>query len=324
MRPIRTLPIFFLAVLLAIPSHAVRAAQGTNIPYPVEFILDRLTVPELEIVNMTQARPLISGDRSAQVVLAGPPGQVPLPAHWKPVRAPGEGFNNEPRYEIAAWRFQQLFLEEKEYVVPPKVLRAVPLESYDGVREERVPTIQGTNSFIFILSFWVQDVTNTDPFDPVRFERDEAYVRAWGNVNLLTHLIDHKDSNSGNLLISTDPDHPRIFAVDNDVAWRSQSSSVGDQWRRLLVNRLPADAVERLRQVTTEDLEATLGVVAEFAIVDGHLEPVAPGANLSPNRGVRVTEDRVQFGLTAREIRDTENRIRNLLRDVDRGRIQTF
>jgi hypothetical protein len=324
MRPIRILPLLLLATLLPSPPSPAAAAQSLNIPHPVEVILDRLMAPELEILNMSQARPLISGDRSAQVLLAGGEGEVPLPAHWKPVRAPGEGFNNEPRYEIAAWRIQQLFLDEEEYVVPPKVLRAVPLTDYEGVREERSPTIRGTNSFVFILSYWVQDVTNTDPFDPIRLERDEAYARAWGNVNLLTHLIDHKDSNVGNLLISVDPDRPRFFAVDNDVAWRSQSSSVGDRWRRLLTNRLPADVVERLRNISTEDLEGTLGVVAEFAIVDGYLEPVAPGPNLGPNRGVRITEDRVQFGLTAREIRDTEGRIRNVLRDVDRGRIRTF
>jgi len=52
--------------------------------------------------------------------------------------------------------------------------------------------------------------------------------------------------------------------------------------------------------------------------------PTELGPNLRDNRGVRIQDDRVQFGLTQREIRDVAGRIESLLRDVDRGRIQTF
>jgi hypothetical protein len=143
-------------------------------------------------------------------------------------------------------------------------------------------------------------------------------------VNVLTLLIRHRDANLGNLLISVDPARPRVFAVDNDVAFASRVSDQGDDWSRLHVDRLPLATVTRLRALTREDLDRALGVVAEFEVVDEHLVAVEPGANLNPGRGVRTTRERVQFGLTSNEIRDLHGRIESLLADVDRGRIRTF
>src|SRR5688500_11840023 len=40
-------------------------------------------------------------------------------AKWKPSAEMGEGFNNQPRKELAAHELQKLFLEPHEYVVPP-------------------------------------------------------------------------------------------------------------------------------------------------------------------------------------------------------------
>jgi len=317
-------PVLLPLVLLALLAPRAVAAQDDNVRYSVEYLMQRLTVPELDIVDMAQARPMIRGDRSARVTLGGEGDEPLIAAHWKPVQPPGDGFNNEPRYEIAAYRFQQLFLDEPDYVVPPKVLRAVPFEEYEGVREERRPTIRGTNSFLFILSYWVEGVTNQAPWSQPRFQSDPEYARRWGNVNIFTHLIDHRDSNVGNLLISLDPSSPRVFSTDNDVAWRSQESDVGTEWRVLQVNRLPRAPVERLRALTRDDLVAALEVVAEFAIVDGRLEAVEPGPNLDRRRGLRVTRERVQYGLTEAEINDTWNRIRSLLQQVDRGRITLF
>jgi hypothetical protein len=305
------------------PPRPLSVEGDPNFVYRVADI-ERLLVQEpLRVLDMAQARPLIDGDRSAQVLIEGEDGMV-MAVKWKPVAPPGDGFNNEPRYELAAYQFQKLFLDEPEYVVPPTVLRAVPLEGYEGLRAADRPTIRGTGSRLFLLSHWLQEVTNLDPFDETRFEWDPVYARHWGNVNILTHLINHRDANVGNLLISTDPENPRVFAVDNDVAFRSRASDLGDRWSRLLVDRLPRHTVQRLRTLTREDLDAQLGVVAEFEIVDGYLYPVDPGENLDPGRGVRVTDDRVQFGLTSRDIQDVWNRLERLLSDVDRGRLTTF
>ena len=320
-----------LALVLAVPEAAAQEndeRHDTNILFPVDYILERLNAPELVVSEMDRARP-IEEDRSRRVTLTGRDGEPDMEVHWKPVSPPGDGFNNEPRYELAAWKFQRMFLDEPDYVVPPTVLRAMPLEEYDEMRRLTTvsrPTIRGTNSRLFLLSYWVQNlaVDTVDPFDPGLFEFDETYARHFANTNVLTHLIDHKDGNHGNVIVSMDPMNRRVFAVDNDVAFRSQESDLGDRWRRLHVDRIPAQTVERLRSITREDLQRELGVVAEFEIVDGYLVPVEPGPNLRANRGVRTEGNRVQFGLTEGEIRDVERNIERLLRDVDRGRIGTF
>jgi len=301
------------------------AGQDTNILYSVDYITERLQAPDLTILDIDRSRPL-EEDRSRRVLLGGAEGEPEMEVHWKPVRAPGEGFNNEPRYELAAYRLQALFLAEEDYVVPPQVLRALPLEEYREYAPAGGPTIPGTRSVLFLLSYWIQNlaVDTVDPFDEVLFDFDETYAFHFANTNVLTHLIDHKDGNHGNVLVSMDSSNRRVFAVDNDVAFRSRVSDQGDRWRRLLVDRIPARSVERLRDLTRADLERELGVVAEFRVVDGHLVATELGPNLRENRGVRIEDDRVQFGLTEREIRDVADRIERLLRDVDRGRIQTF
>jgi hypothetical protein len=334
--PIWTTRLLLLALLPAAvlhldpaPVHAqaqdAEVHQDTNILHSVEYIEERLSAPELIIVEIDRSRPL-EEDRSRRVVLGGPDGEPEMVAHLKPVAPPGDGFNNEPRYELASYRLQAMFLDEEDYVVPPQVLRAMPINQYREYSSARNPTIRGTESMLFLLSYWIQNlaVDTVDPFDADLFEWDDSYAYHFANTNILTHLIDHRDGNHGNVIVSMDPMNRRVFAVDNDVAFRSQTSDLGDRWRRLHVDQIPAKTVERLRQITREDLERELGVVAEFQIVDGHLVEVEFGPNLRANRGVRTEGDRVQFGLTEREIRDVENNIRNLLRDVDRGRIQTF
>jgi hypothetical protein len=298
---------------------------NTNILYPIEYIEERLRAPELDIVELDRSRP-VEADRARRVVLAGRDGEPPMQVHWKPVAPPGHGFNNEPRYELAAYQFQKLFLAEDEYVVPPAVLRAMPIDAYQEVQAFRHPTIRGTRSVLFLLSYWIQNlaVDTVDPFQPSMFELNPSYHRHFANANLLTHLIDHKDGNHGNLLVSRDGLNMRVFAVDNDVAFRSQTSDRGDRWRQLHVDQLPAATVERLRGITKDQLEAELAVLAEFQIVGEYLEPVEPGPNAGPRRGVRVGDGRVQFGLTQGEINDLDRRIRSLVRDVDRGRIRVF
>ena len=296
---------------------------GPSVQLPIADIESRLLAP-LDIVGMEQARPTIEGDRSARVELAGPPGEPPMAVRWKPVLSPGEGFNNEPRYELAAYRLQKLFLDECEYVVPPIVLRALSVDAYARARGEVKPTLRGSGSVLFMLSYWLADVTPEQPWRPDRFESEPRYARHWANLNILTHLIDHKDSNTGNVLVSKYPADPRVFAVDNDVAFESRTSDRGEQWRGLLIDRLPAETVARLRALSLDDLERALGVLAEFESVDRQLVPVELSErNFAPRRGVRSARGRVQFGLTSHEIRGVMTRIEALLARVDQGQLQT-
>lgn len=324
LRPAHRATRLLLAPLLLALAAAHAASQDVNVEHPIAYIEARMVLERLAVLGMQQARPLIEGDRSAIVRLDGPDGEPPVTVKWKPVGRGAQGFNNEPRYELAAYQFQKLFLEELEYVVPPTVLRSMPLDEYRELLPAAQPTLRGANSVLFLMAYWVQNVTNREPFVETRFDTDTVYARHWGNLNILTHLIDHRDANVGNILVSTDPTNPRLFSVDNDVAFRSRVSDQGDDWRRLHVRRLPHATIERLRQIRADDLTNALAVLAEFQIVDGELTPVEPGENLNPGRGVRTTDDRVQFGLTRAEINDIDNRIRRLLEQVERGRIGTF
>jgi hypothetical protein len=58
-------------------------------------------------------------------------------------------------------------------------------------------------------------------------------------MNILSYLIEHKDSNVGNFLISKDATNPRVFAVDNSYAFGSPESDRGHDWRFIRVKRLP-------------------------------------------------------------------------------------
>ncbi|TVP56451.1 MAG: hypothetical protein EA351_07980 [Gemmatimonadales bacterium] len=315
------LPALLLLAALASPA----SAQDRNILYPIAEIEARLLAPELVVLDQDYTRPL-EGDRSRRVTLADPDGGEPWEVHWKPVGMGAEGFNNQPRYELAAYHFQKLFLDESDYVVPPTVLRAMAIEEYREIRRVEEPTIRGTRSILFLLSYWLQNIAvdTVDPFDQMSFDRLPSYAWHWGNLNVFTHLIDHKDANHGNVLVSLDGSNTRVFAVDNDVAFAGRTAEAGNRWSRLLVDRIPDTTVERLREITLQQLHEELGVVAEFQIVGGYLYPMAPEENLQPGRGLRVTEDRVQFGLTEGEIRNIYQRIERLLERVDRGQITTF
>jgi hypothetical protein len=247
-----------------------------------------------------------------------------LVAKWAPAARGGSAFNNEPRYEAAAYELQKLFLPEDEWVVPPTLLRAFPSDYLDEYFPNAPRTFDDASSVVVAVQYWLLNVQSDDFWDEERFEADSVYARYLGNMNVLTHLIDHRDANTGNFLISSITQRPRVFSVDNGVAFRSQRSDRGYAWRNLRVERLPHATVARLRTVTEEDLTRALGVIAEFEIVDGLLVARAPTVNLDEGRGVRERDGVFQFGLTRAEIRDVGNRIAGLLKRVDEGKVTLF
>ena len=298
------------------------AAQDLNIPLPVDSIEYLLARALFELPD-TLVGTRFEGDRTQRVDLTFGDGTIVL-AKWAAAPRRGEAFNNSPRYEIAAYEIQKLFLEESEYVVPPTVPRALPLDWYRRPDDRVDPTFSDAASVLVVLQSFVYGLTAEGVFDLDRFGSDPAYARHWANTNLLTHFIWHSDSNVGNLLISTHALNPRIFSVDNGVAFRSEESNRGTRWRTLLVNRFPASTVARLRGITEERLREALEVVAQYEIVDGQLVRVEPTANLWPERGVRQEDRVIQIGLTSEEIDDVWDRIEDFITAVDRGRYSTF
>lgn len=302
---------------------AVASAQDYfNIMLPAAEVERRLKEEPFRIVDWRGSR--AAGDRTSRVSMTFPDDTM-IVAKWAIAPPNGAAFNNEPRYEVAAYELQKLFLDEAQYVVPPTLLRAFPV---DLVRE-RAPDVRPTfgeapGSVVVALQYWLIGVQPDRFWEPRRAAADTVYARHIGNLNVLTYLIRHSDENVGNFLISTSPDNPRVFSVDNGVSFASQPSDRGHAWRDLRVRRLPHATVERLRSITEADLQRALAVLAEYEVHAGVLVPVAPGENMAPSRGVRRSANRIQFGLTAHEIRGVDTRLRQLLRQVDAGRINVF
>jgi hypothetical protein len=76
--------------------------------------------------------------------------------------------------------------------------------------------------------------------------------------------------------------------------------------------------------ITEADLHRALDVLLQFEIRDGQLVAVPPTTNLADSRGVRRTDNLIQFGLTGPEIREIYRRLTGLLRDVDSGKVKVF
>jgi hypothetical protein len=306
-----------LVILLVARAHA----QDANFLVPIDVIERRLLVEPLVVLDERGSR--AEGDRTSRVVLTYPDSSV-MVVKWAKSAPGGATFNNEPRYEIAAYLLQKLFLDEADFVVPPTLPRAVPLSWLKQYDPQASSTFDKTSSVVMVMQYWLQQVTPDKFYDEKRLESDSIYARHFGDFNVLTYLVRHNDSNVGNFLISQNAENPRVFSVDNGVAFRSPISNRGYEWRDLKVKKLPRATVERLRKITHEDLERALGVVAHFEIRDGELVAAEASANLNAGRGVRRTDQAVQFGLTTAEIRDVENRIRDLIKRLDEGKIAVF
>jgi hypothetical protein len=248
----------------------------------------------------------------------------------KPFPSPSlDGWNNNPRKEIAAYEVQKLFLEPRDYVVPTTLGRCVPLEIQSRYRSDVQPTVEGTTCVLVALSLWLQNVTVPDVFyDESRFVSEPAYAYAYGNFNLLTYLSEHRDNRKGNFLVSKDGRFPRAYAIDNGIAfgswfynWFIPSSYA---WRKIVVPALPKSAVDHLRKTRRADLKR-FSVLAEFRKnARGYLEAVPPSASLDPSRAVNVHDGVVQLGLTDDEIDDLWERIQELLERVNEGKLDVF
>jgi hypothetical protein len=307
---------FALCLALAPPL----PAQDLNIWFPPDSIESMLRKREFQVLDWADTR--FNGDRTQRVALRFEDSTFML-AKWAKAPRGGIGvFNNRPRYEIAAYEFQKLFLDESEYVVPPTVARCVSVDQYREMEQWAGPTFDDTRSVLVVLQYWLWNVTAKDIWDKSRFERDTVYARHFANLDLFTYLILHSDSNGGNVLISSVTSNPRLFAVDNGVAFsRRERSDRGTKWRRLRVKSLPRKTLERLRAITREDLERRLGVVAQFRLVGDQLVPETPTEPLNPKRGLRRSADIVQLGLTKGEIGQIWDRIRKVIKKVDEGKI---
>lgn len=298
------------------------AGKDSNVLYPTSEIEHKLRYEDFKIVRSKAAR--FPGDEVKRLILLWPDASA-FQVKLKRTPKGGETTNNSPRYEIAAYEIQKLFLRESEYVVPPTVGRAMTIAEYvkRDIEIQCLPTF-GDSTVFFVLQYWLEKVSNEDIYDKERFRADSVYARHLGNMNIFSYLIRHNDSNKGNFLISTEPDNARLFVPDNGLAFDSEDSRRGHFWRDIQVEKLPKRTVDRLREIKKSDLEAALATVAQFEFRGKMLVPVTVSNNINPKRGVRTTSSTIQFGLTGQEIDDIYDRLVALLKKVDSGNLKTF
>jgi hypothetical protein len=308
-------------VATALPIHVLRSQDG-NIGMRVPRIEAYLRDSALKPVASEGSR--FKGDRTEHVLLAFN-DTTAIEVKWAVAPTSGEAFNNQPRYEAAAYELQKLFLDERDYVVPPTALRMVPQSVFaasSGLKGE--PTFEDSKAVLVELQYWTMGVTPEGVFDEKRADRDSVYARHLGDLNILTYLIRHMDANKGNMLISSDSANPRLFAVDNGVAFASKPSNRGTDWEKMRVNRVSAATAARLRSITEASLTTALGVVAQFERRGDDYVTTPTGPNLDANKGVRRKGSTLQLGLTSYEIEGVRDRLKDLVKDIDRGRIKTF
>ena len=307
-----------LAVALAV---VPAAAQGPNYVLRPAELEARLADDPFQLQRIRDNR--WRGDRTQRAEIRFRDG-LEIELKWAAAAPGGFAINNQPRYEVAAYELQKLFLDESDWVVPPTVIRAVPLRMYRQLEPAIEPTFDGTASVLVAVQYWLLNVENEERPDTVRARSDSEYARRLADLNLLTYLIRHVDSNPGNVLIST-VGPPRLYAVDNGVAFRSPASPRGTWWKDVHVDRVPAEAIQRLRTLTRPELEAALYVVAEFRVrPDGRLEAVTPTPKRNENRGVDRQDDVVQLGLTNLEMDALWDRIQRLLERVEAGELEAY
>jgi len=309
-----------LVVGSLLPPLAAPAAEP-NVVQPVESLERQLGSEPFTIVSAEISRPKAKGDITlkAEISFSGnPPYRVKL----RRAEPGAEDFNNRPRYDLAAYELQKLFLDPAEFVVPPTALRAVPVAELLPYAKEAQPTFRGSDEVLVVLQYWLQEVkVVADLYDAALFAADPGYARSIGQLNMLTYLIEHGDANLGNFLLSRAESSPRVFSVDNGVAFAYNESDRSDAWKHLRVPSLPADTVARLRAVAPDDLQRRLGVLVQWRLVDGRWVAEAPGENLAPQRGVRQKDGVVQLGLTKSEIAQLDRRRKKLLELLDEGRV---
>ena len=312
--------LFFMAGLFFILPNVI-LAQDANFLHSIEEIERRILHEDFELFRHSDLR--YEGDISKRAIIKFPDIKY-MQVKWRRAREGADEFNNNPRYEIAAYKIQKLFLDENEFVVPPTMCRIFPHARYLGIESHAGPTFRKPDMVLVLLQYWLEDVSVDDVFDKKRLKNDPLYARHFANVNILTYLINHSDSNKGNLLISKVKSSPRVFAVDNGVAFMSQHSDRGAEWRKIHVKNLPEKTVQRLREITPDALNRALSVVAQFEIQKDQMKPVAATESLDVKKGVRRQGNIIQLGLTDREIRDVEKRLKDLLKKVDEGKYTLF
>lgn len=258
-----------------------------------------------------------------KVRLRAPDGRT-FSAKFK--RAPDslDAFNNSPRREAAAYELQKLFLEPDEYVVPPTVITCLPVAKV----KKTMPGLEphpGVDCAVGVLAYWVEGLSDEHVLDEGDFNRNPAYRDNLGKLNTLTVLIGHQDSIGDNVYRAKAPDQPRLFSVDNGLAFGAMGDNpirfFSSAWSNVRVNVLPAKLVDRLKKLDPASFER-LRVVAQLEKRGRAYVSVPPSAPLPGYEGVQRRGGTVQLGLTPEEITNVNLRLVKLLGEIGAGSLR--
>lgn len=307
-----------------------------HLPLPVEVLEDRM---RSEPFTVLAASSIGGGSTTSAMQLTIQfEDCLVTRTKWRAASPSGQAYNNNPRKEIAAYEIQKLFLETKDYVVPVTVLTCIPKTQLDTMGAPGVPQIDGSDCVFGTLAIWLRNVAapnrvmNQERFAASIDAGEGGYAWHAANLNLLTYLIKHLDGRATNFLISTHPASQRLFSIDNGLAF----GGLGNPRRlfdpfllhlhRLQVDKLPRETVERLRQLSRDQLYSQLETVAEIRLGGRgkarSFERFSP--TLDPAKGLRRRPGVVQLGLKRQEIAAVARRLRHLLNRVAEREIQLF
>lgn len=300
---------------------------------PADQVERWLTSPDLEILGSANTPSGIQGAKVLTLRIPGPP-EVVLRAKW---RAQSTWTSkNDPRRELVAYAIQKLYLEPREYVVPPTAAHCFPLAMY---RSRVMPAAQASfrevPCVLGYLSYWLEDVvgiieagdqgwfgSDDDALDDDLFEDNLPYRESVADMNLLTYLIDHADTHRGQFVIRHDPQAPAVYSIDNSMAFGvKRNTRVRVDWAKIQVPALSRRATDRLREAPIEPLSS----IAELELRGGgKLVPVAPGQRAAEPAGIRWVDGRLVIGMTVDELEMLRTRINQLFASIDSSELKLF
>ena len=307
---------------------------------PADRVEAWLRSPNLTILGSASTPAGTQGAKVLTLAVPEPGGRVILRAKWRPMSS--SSFTNDPRKELGAYAVEKLFLEPHEYVAPPTVGHCFDLDHYRSLVERAAPPMfeeRGVRCAFGILAYWLENVgepegvhekglwSSDSIFDEKLFESDRSYGKSVADLNLLAYLIRHGDAHVHQFLITKDRSSPRVYTVDNSIAFQSIKNPMvffREDWSGIRVPAVSRRSIDRLRHLTDADW-ARLSVIEQYQKVGDRLVPVQPESLIGqPGDGERWVGIGLQIGLTDAEIQGVRNRLKSLVAQVDSGDLRTF
>lgn len=299
-----------------------------------------LRSPRLRIIGTAEAP---AGKQGARVLTLAAGGAADAPifrAKWRAYDTLSS--LNRPRAELAAYAVQKLFLDPHDHVVPPTTGHCFAIDEYRWlVDPDAEPTFESTSCVYGVLAYWLEDVHSLDdahdqdvlvaddtPFDADLFQSNPVYRRSVAHLNMVTFLIHHGDSHPAQFLVTVDAARPRLYVVDNSIAFSdfvNPELDTHQDWSKLQVPALPAETFQRLRRLSARDF-GQLSTLEAYERRDGRLvfvgEQGAPEGDESAP--LRWAGSQFQIGLAPAEISALVQRKQALVQAVAGGELDTF